>query len=73
MPGQNSLTIEFVGYGDAFGSAGRFNACFHVTEDQGGFLVDCGMSSLIGLKRRQVDLNATPGLHVSTSSIEEKP
>ncbi|MCW5711971.1 MBL fold metallo-hydrolase [Shinella sp.] len=58
MSGQNSLTIEFIGCGDAFGSGGRFNTCFHVKGDEVDFLIDCGASSLIALKRRQVDLNA---------------
>lgn len=57
MSGQNRLTIEFIGCGDAFGSGGRFNTCFHVTGDEVNFLIDCGASSLIALKRRQIDLN----------------
>lgn len=58
MSGQNRLTIDFIGCGDAFGSGGRFNTCFHVMGDEVDFLIDCGASSLIALKRHQVDLNA---------------
>lgn len=54
----DSLVIEFIGCGDAFGSGGRFNTCFHVTGEGVDFLIDCGASSLIALKRSQVDLNA---------------
>ncbi|MGB3643413.1 MAG: MBL fold metallo-hydrolase [Mesorhizobium sp.] len=50
--------IEFIGCGDAFGSGGRFNTCFHVAGKGVDFLIDCGASSLIALKRSRVDLNA---------------
>ena len=42
-----SVTVTFVGCGDAFGSGGRFNTCFHVTGERANFLIDCGASSLI--------------------------
>jgi len=54
----SNLNIEFVGCGDAFGSGGRFNTCFHVTGDGTDFLIDCGASSLIALKARNTDLSA---------------
>src|SRR5206468_313496 len=37
--------------GDALGSGGRLNTCFHVTGASVNFLIDCGASSLPGLKR----------------------
>ena len=45
------MRLQFVGCGDAFGSGGRFNTCFHVTGDRINFLIDCGASSLPALKR----------------------
>jgi ribonuclease BN (tRNA processing enzyme) len=45
------MRLQFVGCGDAFGSGGRFNTCFHVTGDDVNFLIDCGASSLPALKR----------------------
>jgi len=45
------MQLRFVGCGDALGSGGRFNTCFHVTGDQVNFLIDCGASSLPALKR----------------------
>jgi ribonuclease BN (tRNA processing enzyme) len=45
------MRLQFVGCGDAFGSGGRFNTCFHVTGDNVNFLIDCGASSLPALKR----------------------
>lgn len=58
MARPSNLTIEFVGCGDAFGSGGRFNTCFHLIGDEADFLIDCGASSLIALKARKTDLNA---------------
>jgi len=45
------MQLQFVGSGDAFGSGGRFNTCFHVVGAQTNFLIDCGASSLPALKR----------------------
>jgi len=45
------MQLRFVGCGDALGSGGRFNTCFHVTGAHANFLIDCGASSLPALKR----------------------
>ena len=45
------MQLQFVGCGDALGSGGRFNTCFHVTGERVNFLIDCGASSLLALKR----------------------
>jgi len=45
------MQLRFVGCGDAFGSGGRYNTCFHVTGERANFLIDCGASSLPALKR----------------------
>ena len=45
------MQLRFVGCGDALGSGGRFNTCFHVTGNHANFLIDCGASSLPALKR----------------------
>ena len=45
------MQLRFVGCGDALGSGGRFNTCFHVTGAHVNFLIDCGASSLPALKR----------------------
>lgn len=52
------MRLTFLGSGDAFGSGGRFNTCFHVEAAGTAFLVDCGASSLIAMKQRGVDPNA---------------
>jgi ribonuclease BN (tRNA processing enzyme) len=48
------MQLRFVGCGDAFGSGGRFNTCFHATGKQANFLIDCGASSLPALKRLDI-------------------
>jgi ribonuclease BN (tRNA processing enzyme) len=52
------MRLHFIGSGDAFGSGGRFNTCFHVTGASANFLIDCGGSSLVALKRAAIDRNA---------------
>jgi len=51
------MRLQFVGCGDAFGSGGRFNTCFHVTGARANFLIDCGASSVVALKRHGISLN----------------
>jgi len=48
------MQLRFIGCGDAFGSGGRFNTCFHVTGEHCNFLIDCGASSLPALKRQSI-------------------
>jgi ribonuclease BN (tRNA processing enzyme) len=52
------MRLQFVGSGDAFGSGGRFNTCLHVIGRDANFLIDCGASSLIAMKRLGIDRNA---------------
>ena len=48
------MQLRFVGCGDALGSGGRCNTCFHVTGERVNFLIDCGASSLPALKRLDI-------------------
>jgi len=50
-----SVRIRFLGTGDAFGSGGRMQTCILLEAGEHAFLVDCGASSLISLKRAGVD------------------
>jgi ribonuclease BN (tRNA processing enzyme) len=55
------MQLRFVGCGDALGSGGRSNTCFHVTGESINFLIDCGASSLpalkrLGIAREEIDL-----------------
>jgi ribonuclease BN (tRNA processing enzyme) len=52
------MEVTFLGCGDAFGSGGRLNTCFHVRAARTSFLIDCGASALIGMNRCGIDRNA---------------
>ncbi len=51
----SDVTVQFLGAGDAFGNGGRFQTCILVRSRSGAFLLDCGASSLIAMKRFGVD------------------
>lgn len=51
------MQLQFIGCGDALGSGGRSNTCFHVTGAGVNFLIDCGASSLPALKRQGIACN----------------
>ncbi|MGX4774471.1 MBL fold metallo-hydrolase [Bradyrhizobium guangdongense] len=51
------MQLRFVGCGDAFGSGGRLNTCFHVSGRTANFLIDCGASALPALKRLEIARN----------------
>lgn len=57
--------LQFVGCGDAFGSGGRLNTCFRVRHSRGSFLIDCGASSMIGLRRLDIDPNSIDAIVIS--------
>lgn len=59
------MHLQFVGSGDAFGSGGRFNTCFHVAGERANFLIDCGASSLVGLKRFGIARDAIDTILIS--------
>jgi ribonuclease BN (tRNA processing enzyme) len=45
------MRLRFVGCGDAFGSGGRLNTCFHLIGTRTNLLIDCGASSLPAMKQ----------------------
>jgi ribonuclease BN (tRNA processing enzyme) len=59
------MHLQFIGCGDAFGSGGRFNTCFHVVGERANFLIDCGASSLIALKRFGIDRQAIDAILIT--------
>jgi ribonuclease BN (tRNA processing enzyme) len=59
------MRVRFLGSGDAFGSGGRFNTCFLVESSAGAFLIDCGASSLIAMRRFGVDPNGIDTVFIS--------
>src|SRR5437762_2999841 len=54
-PNPSQVAVRFLGCGDTFGSGGRFQTCFYVQSEEARFLIDCGASSLIAMRRFGVD------------------
>jgi ribonuclease BN (tRNA processing enzyme) len=60
------MRLQFLGSGDAFGSGGRFNTCFHIERaHHGHLLVDCGASSMVAIRKCEVEPNAISTVLVS--------
>jgi ribonuclease BN (tRNA processing enzyme) len=59
------MKLTIVGCGDAFGSGGRLQTCYHVESGGHRFLIDCGTTTLIGMSRLGLDPNAVQTVLVS--------
>ena len=59
------MKLTVIGCGDAFGSGGRLQTCFHVEHEERQFLIDCGATALIGLNRQGLDPNAVETIFIS--------
>jgi ribonuclease BN (tRNA processing enzyme) len=49
------VAVRILGCGDAFGSGGRFQTCFFVSAGRDRFLIDCGATALVAMRRFAVD------------------
>lgn len=49
------MNLKIIGAGDAFGSDGNLNTCFHLQHENLQILIDCGATSLVGLKKNQIE------------------
>jgi ribonuclease BN (tRNA processing enzyme) len=45
------MRLTIIGCGDAFGAGGRLHTSFHVRSRAATFLIDCGVTTLIGMRR----------------------
>jgi ribonuclease BN (tRNA processing enzyme) len=59
------VRLRFLGTGDNFGSGGRLQACIHVDTGKSRFLIDCGASSLIAMKRAGIGSAAIDAILIS--------
>ena len=59
------MRLTIVGSGDAFGSGGRFNTCFHLQAAGKVFLIDCGASTHVALNARGIDANTIDAIILS--------
>ena len=62
---RGKVRLRFLGSGDNFGSGGRFQACIHVDAGATRFLLDCGASSLIAMKRAGISSAAIDVILIS--------
>jgi ribonuclease BN (tRNA processing enzyme) len=49
------VELVFLGSGDAFGSGGRLQACLYLRGGTDDLVVDCGTTSLVAMRRANVD------------------
>jgi len=59
------VRLTVIGCGDAFGSGGRFNTCFMIEAGGRTVLLDCGASTPVALKQRNIDINVVDGVILS--------
>ena len=59
------LSVTFLGSGDAFGSGGRLQTCILVRTATSHFLVDCGTTALIAMRRYGIEPNSIDTICVS--------
>ncbi len=59
------MKLTVVGCGDAFGSGGRLQTCFHVDDGRNALLIDCGATALIGMQRAGLDTARVGAIQIS--------
>jgi len=59
------MRVRFLGSGDAFGSGGRLNTCILVEAAPGNFLIDCGASALVAIRKFDVEPNSIRTVFIS--------
>jgi len=63
--GGTSMRLKIIGSGDAFGSGGRHNTCFHLAAAGRMVLIDCGASAPVALRAQGVDPNTIDAVILS--------
>lgn len=59
------MQLTVVGSGDAFGSGGRLQSCYHVAAAGEEFLIDCGATAVIGMQRLGLDPDRVSTIFIS--------
>src|SRR5215467_5931804 len=60
-----AVHLRVLGCGDAFGTGGRFQTCFHVSAGATRFLIDCGATATVAMHRWEVDRGAVDAVLLS--------
>lgn len=59
------MKLTIVGSGDAFGSGGRLQTCFHVAVGGEEILIDCGATAVIGMLQQNLDPDRVTAIFIS--------
>jgi ribonuclease BN (tRNA processing enzyme) len=59
------MRLTIIGSGDAFGSGGRHNTCFHIVTGERTVLIDCGASAPVALRARNIEPNSIDAVILS--------
>src|SRR5213082_1937931 len=59
------MRLTIIGSGDAFGSGGRHNTCFHLATKERTVLIDCGASAPVALRAMNIDPNTIDAVILS--------
>lgn len=59
------MRLTIIGCGDAFGAGGRLQTSFHVRSASSTLLIDCGTSTLIGMRRLGLEPNDIDAVFVT--------
>ena len=59
------MKLTVVGSGDAFGSGGRLQSCYHLEAQGRELLLDCGATAIIGMQRLGLDPDRVSTIAIS--------
>lgn len=59
------VSFQILGCGNAFASGGRFHTCFLVRGRNFSFLLDCGASSIVALRKNSISLSSINAIVLS--------
>lgn len=59
------MKLTVVGCSDAFGSGSRLQTSYHVSTSHGDFLIDCGVTALLGLGHIGINPNSIPAIFIT--------
>ncbi len=62
MPDGDGPLLTFVGSGDAIGTGARNQTCLHLRTEEAAFLIDCGPTSLTGMKQLGLPTHQLDGI-----------
>ncbi|MEL6373739.1 MAG: MBL fold metallo-hydrolase [Pseudomonadota bacterium] len=61
----SAFDVMVLGCGDAFGTGGRHNTCFHVKTAAATVLIDCGATAMVSLARANIDPRTLDAVFIS--------